>query len=539
MNYSKIKISKSDKVFTQKATEKEIQELEFRQCEFTQEELYKHIEEGKSFSSATFVNNHRSGKNFKSQQILAVDIDKDLSLSQIECICKNYGIMYNFAYPTFRHTEEFPRYRVVFVLDGEIQSRTLIEAVNRLMLKLFDNKADKQCIDSARFWQGTDKKIICGNEYQRLNLINLIDSLNYKLYQKDKNQVRSCFHSNNIVKHNNCVNGRSPIIYTISDSYVSTKKFTSNDNLVGKPKIEKWDINDLLQFEIFRRFYNGEGSGFPDKLDHWELFGIATNLYPLSGGIKLYKDCINKNPKYNDKHGIINYVGSYGLFPMHLAKFSPYENDIKICYNTFPQAVKKKGKVVVYDVPETHTIEEVYPKFEAAFEKIKNEKSNKVHAVLVAPGMGKSCMVRNMEGCVLAFPNHKLKEEHYRNSLLSNSQKIETPDIRNRFLPETEAYIELLYSSGDRDKVNVVLRNLAKGKNFDGRGKCSQTECDAAKDYLKGIEEIKKLIKVSPFTTHIRGLQMSWEGYDTIVFDENPLDSIFEVHQITKSNLST
>lgn len=193
-------MSKSETAFTIKPSDKQIKALTFMECVTSIEGLITHIEAGKSFTPATFYDNMRNGAKFKSQQLFAVDIDGTLSLEQINSICDDYGFTYNFIYPTFNHTETSPRYRLVFIMDGEVHSKEAVVGINKTLVKLFDGKADKACVDAARIFYGTNKKAIIGDLHQRLDIVELINKINFKLYLKDNKQTRSCFQLKNLAK---------------------------------------------------------------------------------------------------------------------------------------------------------------------------------------------------------------------------------------------------------------------------------------------------------------------------------------------------
>lgn len=126
------------------------------------DEFVKAIEDGKTFSPAIMKGTKRN--DFIEQQIFPIDIDnnnENLPILQIQDainICNKNNLPLAFYYPSFSHTEEKPKYRLVFVLDKVITNREERNLIMNNLCSLFE-QADKSCINEDRIFYGTNKKV--------------------------------------------------------------------------------------------------------------------------------------------------------------------------------------------------------------------------------------------------------------------------------------------------------------------------------------------------------------------------------------------
>jgi hypothetical protein len=499
-------------------------------------DLMNAIEQGQTFTCPVFLNNYRGTEAFIAQQIFGVDFDKGMTVEQATAILEDYGLGYTFGYYTFSHSDSSPRFRLIFVLDGEIHDKQLVSDINHALHKFFDKKSDASCTDIPRMWYGSNRPCFPGSYIDKpINLLEFLECINFKNYAKDGNQFRSCIDVNDI-EVKKCENSGIPIIYNYRISHFSTKEFHTSIPNDEAPEVEKWEVEDLLHIEIFRRFYEGGASGKPDKLSHNELFGLATNLNPLRGGKKLFKDLLKKNKNYNrDKKNIISYVKNREYRPQHLKGFSPFECDINSPHQTFPQILRKKGRITAYEPPVLLPLVEAERKLADAFERVMTSCDNKIFLIKCAPGIGKTEYVKNLKNVVLAFPDHALKEEQFETSSLLPNDKLSTPHLKNKLSSVLSNYFEALYAIDLPKNVIMELRRLSEGETV-----CmGQTEADveAAKGYFKLLEEIDSAGDTKTiFTTHTRALQTEWL-HDTIIFDEDPLKNIIVQHTASVSEL--
>ncbi|WP_413381255.1 hypothetical protein [Alkalihalobacillus sp. 1P02AB] len=139
------------------------------------EQLSKELTSGKTFMCGYLEKDSngdikRTESYWKSQQVIALDFDNEYSFRNDEN--KNVKVRYisatleqalnnefikkyaAFAYQTFSHTEEHPKFRVVFVLDRPMYN---LEKFKELIKKLINEKfpmVDISCTDGARLFYG-------------------------------------------------------------------------------------------------------------------------------------------------------------------------------------------------------------------------------------------------------------------------------------------------------------------------------------------------------------------------------------------------
>ena len=149
--------------------------------ELTLSEFIKCINEGYAFSYQ-FNNKNRNSKHFKQSNITCVDIDEGYSLKELleADTVKNYSLL---VYTTPSHTEENPRFRVVFYLETIIESALEMKYLNRSLSRLLD--ADLRSTDGARMFFGSRN-----GDIHKVNKI-LPSSLIEKLIKDGSSQVIS------------------------------------------------------------------------------------------------------------------------------------------------------------------------------------------------------------------------------------------------------------------------------------------------------------------------------------------------------------
>lgn len=140
------------------------------------------IECGKTFSPAIMKGTKRN--DFIEQQIFPIDIDNNntnLAILQVQDainICNKNNLPLAFYYPSFSHTEEKPKYRLVFILDKAITDRKERNLIMNYLCSLFE-QADKSCVNEDRIFYGTNKKVVkCDitNPVMKKHILTLISS---------------------------------------------------------------------------------------------------------------------------------------------------------------------------------------------------------------------------------------------------------------------------------------------------------------------------------------------------------------------------
>ena len=117
--------------------------------DLTVEDFISCIKEGWAYTAQ--LSGNRSTKNYLCCNIASVDIDSGLTIDealQMEFSKENLSIIY----PTFNHTKEFPRFRLIFILPKIIETPQEQEIINRALGLIY--KGDRAALDAARLFYG-------------------------------------------------------------------------------------------------------------------------------------------------------------------------------------------------------------------------------------------------------------------------------------------------------------------------------------------------------------------------------------------------
>lgn len=270
-------------------------------------ELTHYLKEGRSFCPAMF-NGKRSNANWIGQSVFCLDFDNGVQPSAIIERCQENNIIVNILYTTFSDKPEHRKFRVVFFLDVEIKSKDKATLLQESLLDLFP-EADQVCRDGARLFFAA-KEIYHFNDTIN-SIYDLADIVN-----KFKAKIE------------------------VKEVKVDTPKETI---FKSTAKISKDNFNfDLavMRIEILRSFLEGEW------LYHKELFGLATNLRYVNGGLDLMVEVMtkhNESGKTNygeDKFRLIRQVAKGDYKSQRLCNFSQYLGDHK--WNNIFQACLDK-----------------------------------------------------------------------------------------------------------------------------------------------------------------------------------------------------
>lgn len=199
--------------------------------EITPQELSRKLISGCSFRPALL--NGKGNDDWVSQQIIALDFDANTTIEEELDRCKKLNILPNFGYTSFSHTEDNHKFRLVFMLEIEINDTEIMNSVMLKFKSLFLN-ADKQTFHLGRLFFGGKRLIYEGfentihvnnkgslytervdkisNEYNNTNSFNILATLSQSdekvdddcdynlkaLRNRDVDFLRSQFGVNNI-----------------------------------------------------------------------------------------------------------------------------------------------------------------------------------------------------------------------------------------------------------------------------------------------------------------------------------------------------
>lgn len=127
----------------------------FENMELETQHILQAVYDGKSIT--TWHKDHwRTSANYICGQHIGLDFDAGDNTSSITTLVNDRFILRygGFIYTTMSHTDEFPRARVVFLLDQPIMQAKNYALAASALLWLFGT-ADRQCKDAVRFFYGS------------------------------------------------------------------------------------------------------------------------------------------------------------------------------------------------------------------------------------------------------------------------------------------------------------------------------------------------------------------------------------------------
>ncbi|MEH1784286.1 MAG: hypothetical protein V7L23_01455 [Nostoc sp.] len=508
---NKHKLLLDNKIYTQKpdqAQAKKIsQRLPYCGVEITIEEFAKSIVLPNSKTwVAGYLEGGRKNEYWKSQSILALDFDSGITFYNVLERLKEYNLNCTLAYSTFSSSEEIPKFRVIFQLEEAITDKSTRDSIQLTLMALFP-ECHKQCKDAARIYFG-GKEIIYGNYDYFLNLPQLLESTRNYVAERTKNVSQSL---KRLDRKTEKLEKRYKSGTAYNKSIETSKFITNSEKSIDAHELPRVDWDDLrLKIKLLDDFMNGEW------LYHLQLFGLATNMIHLRGGEKLFKECLDLNPKYaKGKYNLPGVAKYYEYNPMRLENFSTYEEDWT--YKNLKEASIKK-KVIRLETYKTKTMQQLREQLRESLSNVLVSNDTFVHVFKAATGLGKTELCTELNNILLALPNHSLKTE------VSNRMKVSyknTPSIKS--LPqEVQKKVEYLYSIGATTKAASYLKEMARTN-------------EACKKYLNNTQACYASTD-TVITTHQKGLLIDW-SHDTLIFDEDLISSLLPIDKVYINDL--
>jgi hypothetical protein len=485
----------------------------------TIENICKYIGNGYGYTLTPnlYSDNKPSKSSFIGTSGVFLDFDLNSDPNEIIHRFNELDIFPNFWYTSFSDSIEYRKFRVAIMLDREIADLDLIGNIYSQIFYHFP--ADSSCRDAARIFYGGKEVTYLTDEPVRVEHL-----LNEDTWKVKKAELK--YDSSKPVK----------LLYTNNKFTGNKKKHTTTYLLNQAPEFEflnKLKNNDCdfsiisEKVKVFQEFITLE-----KRFDYLVLFGLASNLHWLQGGMLLLKktmeayNALHENSEnatlYYDRHlQVIDQVKKRKLFPQSLVNFSPYPED-DTHKNLISCVINPRGVIFTSAEPEKISLEEGERLFEEAFGEAMV--ANEDIAIVKAPvGIGKSHMLKNMQDVAICLPTHKLKEELFHQMTIESKMVPELPIFENTSLNNT---IINYYKRGLRSAVLDLLRITANNDTHDGR---------TAKQYLDELE-LAKAWKGTLLTTHERSLHQEMQQ-KVLIYDEDCIHSLISLKSFLLNDL--
>ena len=466
-----------------------------------------------------------NNENWTQQSIFALDFDEGLiSVEDVYLRLAQYDIVPQLYYNTFSSTIMLPKFRVVLFMDSIVIDEKIHKLISDGLLSLFP-EADSACKNRGRFFLGGRESKVTGTEPISTEIF--CAAMGCQVITADCNRTRN----HPVINFQTSTNlgEKGMLLYTYNrSSHFSPSSDKKDKTNIPTQCITK-NIQDIIDFDLARtkikvldEFLNGQW------MSHPVLFGLATNLKYIKGGLKRMKDTM----EYFNELGTTEYTpNNFAIFqsvkktinnPMPIYKFSPYPEDDDL-YDVVNATKDVRGHIEQLEPIEKIDLIDAEQQFKQELENvINNGDVNKIYIFRLATSLGKTEAITSVNATI-ALPTNCLKNE------LGDRMKVFchiTPDpieFEDNTLNEKTKYF---YSIGFPKKSLEIIKRVADPLNH-------QYYNDA--DVTKAIEYVAQnqlsYTDETLLTTHQRALFSKYIN-KTIIFDEDPLNSLIAIKQL-------
>lgn len=288
------------------------------------------------------------------------------------------------------------------------------------------------------------------------------------------------------------------------------------------------------------------------------MFGLATNLKYLRGGMELLKDKINeynategRKEYYGDnRRRIVEVVNKMWYPPIPIKNFSTNEEDEDL--GDIISIIRRKGIVdVLFEVPKI-SLKEAEEKFDDEFQKFldipvaenddddecvglyydddeeEEEEPQTVHIFKLPTAMGKTRKIQSVKKTLICVPTHQLKNEVADRMPAMPILAPENIQFKN---VASQNKLETLYRVGLYGMAAEHIGAIAEG--FGG----NTNDTNTAGEYLKAVGECASTDE-NVIITHKRlFLGNKAFKHNTVIIDEDPLQTLCQVKKTTLGDL--
>lgn len=476
--------------------------------------------------SGGLFNGTRSNHNWQQQFVFGMDFDGGITLDQVLDRCTQFGLAPQVWYSTFSDSEAKQKFRIVFFLDQPITDRKLYEFLIESLMRLFP-EADPSCKDASRYFFGGKNSVVINTE--PISTSKFIDALSIVTMTSDSNSFRKLpLEASYYTGLKSAQKGE--ILYNIyRSSRFPANEITPPPTSVPRGLTEKFDFEQAKQkVRIFREFLDGRW------LTHMELFGLATNLIHIKGGIKLMKETMMKYNQLGitqytqNNFNILPYVKKVNYSPQPIYKFSPFEEDDDLL--DLVSATKDiRGFVEILEPNKKIDLKEAEDRMKSSYrDVIENGEVGKIYLFKLPTAIGKTQAITGTHA-VIAAPTNSLKNEIGERMGI---KYIKTPDPIVFEDDKINKKLQYYYSIGLPKKSISILNYMV---NPDNSKYYSSNDINMARQYLQDLKlSVNSMDTI--LTTHKRVLFTDFP-HDTIIFDEDPLNSLLEIKEMKISDL--
>ena len=303
-----VKCMVDKKTFSKKPNGDESKGIQFRltQTEIEIEELANLLSNGATFKPALLKG--RKSIDWISQQIFALDFDKDTTIEKELNNCRDLNILPVFGYKTFSYTQYKEKFRLVFCSNIVITNVDIRNKFQKLLIELFPN-SDSVTFDPTRLFFGGKELINCDYN-NRININNIMvkykDKLDNIINKSDSSSV-SLINTNTINSFSISIRkpqtpSPSRVLEDFSHinaiknlDYILMKNLLriNGDKIICTNKQEVYDYINGIDLCEFTNIHSMVNCILPNHQDDTP----SAHIYTTDSGTQIYK-CFGCDAKY-------------------------------------------------------------------------------------------------------------------------------------------------------------------------------------------------------------------------------------------------
>jgi hypothetical protein len=471
--------------------------------------------------SGGLFNGLRSNNTWMKQSVFALDFDDgEITIDEVFIRLKEFGIVPQIWYTTFSDSPELRKFRVVIFLDTPVADIRIHKLVHESLFSLFP-EVDNVCKDASRYFFGGKNCTIVHTD--TVSTTSFIDALSIQMYSSDSRSFRKVPLESSFYSGLNSAQKPTFLYNIYRNDQISADPPPPPTSVQGAKKVKiDFDIA-RKKVRILDEFLNGMW------LYHQQLFGLATNLIYTEGGFQLMIRTMEKfnaegKTQYSQNNfNILPYVNKVNYPPMPIHSFSPFPEDNDL-YDILSAARDIRGLIETLQPIQKIKIAEAEELLKKKFEEVVNHgETGKIYLFSLPTALGKTeCFTETR--ATIALPTHDLKNE------IGHRMKIDclkTPDPIGFENESINRKLQYYYSIGLPKKAMGILYHIINPKNS---MLYTSEEIEIASNHLNELIESNNSPKAI-LTTHKRALFTEY-GHDTIIFDEDPLNSLLDIKKM-------
>jgi hypothetical protein len=469
----------------------------------------------------------RSNNAWEKQSVFALDFDDGkISIDDVYARLKEIGIVPQTWYTTFSDSPELRKFRVVIFLDNPITDIKIHKLIHESLFSLFP-EVDDVCKDASRYYFGGKNCTVVHTE--PISSCALIDALTIQMYSTDSRSFRKIPLESSYYTGTKTAEKSTFLYNKYRNDQISAEIATPSPTSVQGGKKVKIDFDIARKrIMILNEFLNGTW------LNHQQLFGLATNLIHIEGGFQLMTKTMEKfnnegRTQYTQNNfNIMPYVNKVKYYPKQIYSFSPYKEDSDL-YDIISTTRDVRGNIETLEPIQKIKINDAEDLLKMKYEEVINRgEIGKIYLFSLPTAIGKTECFTGTKAAI-ALPTHDLKNEIGRRM---KTDYVKTPDPIGFDNESISLKLQYYYSIGLPKKAMGILYHIANPKNSDSY---TSKEVGIANKHLSDLNESMNSSNAI-LTTHKRALFTEY-GHDTLIFDEDPINSLLDIKKMEISDL--